>query len=102
MKEQYPIEQAGRAGIKYPLFWQNGRTAVRSLMFLFILSLFSEEGFSLALAEHENRPIAAGAIEEVNITGTVTDENGEPIPGVTVSVPGTGIGTATDLDGRYS
>ncbi|MEX2335775.1 MAG: TonB-dependent receptor, partial [Fulvivirga sp.] len=28
--------------------------------------------------------------------------NGEPIPGVTVSVPGTAIGTATDLDGKYA
>src|SRR5690606_33405500 len=36
------------------------------------------------------------------VSGTVTDPNGEPIPGVTVSVPGTTIGTATDLDGRYS
>src|SRR5690606_12619846 len=31
---------------------------------------------------------------KVTITGTVTDQNGEPIPGVTVSVPGTNIGTA--------
>ncbi|MEX0884692.1 MAG: SusC/RagA family TonB-linked outer membrane protein, partial [Cyclobacteriaceae bacterium] len=39
---------------------------------------------------------------DVTITGTVVDSNGEPIPGVTVSVPGTTIGTATDLDGAYS
>src|SRR5690606_23942286 len=36
------------------------------------------------------------------ITGRVTDQNGEPVPGVTVSVPGTSIGTATDLEGQYS
>src|SRR5690606_12337152 len=39
---------------------------------------------------------------EVSVTGTVTDANGEPIPGVTVFVPGTTLGTATDLDGKYS
>src|SRR5690606_24002714 len=39
---------------------------------------------------------------DVTVTGTVIDQNGQPIPGVTVSVPGTVIGTATDLDGRYS
>src|SRR5690606_10250439 len=39
---------------------------------------------------------------EQTITGTVTDQNGEPLPGVTVSVPGTTTGTATDLDGKYS
>lgn len=38
----------------------------------------------------------------VNVTGTVTDINGEPLPGVTVSVSGTTIGTVTDLDGRYA
>src|SRR5690554_6128691 len=41
-------------------------------------------------------------VVDVTITGTVTDSNGDPIPGVTVSLPGTTIGTATDLDGRYS
>jgi TonB-linked SusC/RagA family outer membrane protein len=39
---------------------------------------------------------------EVKIAGTVVDGNGEPVPGVTVSVPDTGIGTATDIDGKYS
>ncbi|HPR13601.1 MAG TPA: SusC/RagA family TonB-linked outer membrane protein [Bacteroidales bacterium] len=38
------------------------------------------------------------------ITGTVTSavEGEGPIPGVTVQVPGTTIGTNTDLNGRYS
>ena len=39
---------------------------------------------------------------DIAITGKVTDEKGEPIPGATVSVPGTNIGTATDIDGNYS
>ena len=36
------------------------------------------------------------------ITGTVTDESGEPLPGVTVVVRGTTRGTVTDGDGEYS
>jgi hypothetical protein len=39
---------------------------------------------------------------DVTVTGTVLDQKGSPIPGVTVSVPGTVIGTATDLEGKYS
>ncbi|AEL27147.1 SusC/RagA family TonB-linked outer membrane protein [Cyclobacterium marinum] len=39
---------------------------------------------------------------DITVSGTVTDENGMPIPGATVSVPGTNIGTATDLDGKFS
>ena len=41
-------------------------------------------------------------VQDVTVSGTVTDANGEPIPGVTVSVPGTTTGTATDLDGRFT
>src|SRR5690606_29972634 len=37
----------------------------------------------------------------LNISGKVVDGNGEPLPGVTVSVRGSSIGTATDLDGGY-
>ena len=37
------------------------------------------------------------------VTGTVTSsEDGLPIPGVTVMVPGTTVGTTTDLDGKYT
>src|SRR5690606_15730319 len=39
--------------------------------------------------------------EEVVVTGTVVDAQGQPIPGVTVSVSGTTTGTATDMDGEY-
>src|SRR5690606_11585947 len=49
-----------------------------------------------------NELTAVAAYFDVTIRGTVTDASGEPIPGVTVSIPGTGIGTATDLDGNYS
>lgn len=36
------------------------------------------------------------------VNGTVVDQIGESLPGVTVSVLGTSIGTATDLDGNYT
>lgn len=37
-----------------------------------------------------------------NVSGKILDDNGEPLPGVTVVVKGTTIGTATDLGGNYS
>lgn len=36
------------------------------------------------------------------VTGTVTDEKGEPLIGASVVVKGTTIGTAVDVDGKYS
>ena len=39
--------------------------------------------------------------DEVSISGKVTSEEGEPLPGVSVLVKGTTIGTVTDVDGNY-
>ena len=36
-----------------------------------------------------------------NLSGTVTDEGGEPVIGATILVKGTALGTTTDLDGKY-
>ncbi|MEP5613938.1 MAG: TonB-dependent receptor [Cyclobacteriaceae bacterium] len=36
------------------------------------------------------------------VSGKITDETGEGLPGVTVVIKGTTVGTTTDLDGNYS
>src|SRR5690554_5094527 len=36
------------------------------------------------------------------VTGKVTDDDGMPIPGVTVVIKGSTVGTVTDIEGRYS
>ena len=40
--------------------------------------------------------------QEKTITGTISDENGLPLPGVNIVVKGTTNGTQTDFDGNYS
>jgi len=42
------------------------------------------------------------AQQQKSITGKVIDEVGGPLPGVTVIIKGTTIGTVTDIDGNYS
>lgn len=42
------------------------------------------------------------AEEDVTIRGIVRDSNGEPLPGATITVQGSTIGTVSDLDGRYT
>ena len=39
---------------------------------------------------------------DITVTGKVVDSDGVPIPGATVSVPGSTLGTATDIDGNYA
>ena len=45
---------------------------------------------------------AAVSYAQPNIKGKVTDENGQPLPGVAVLVTGTSNGTMTDEAGNYS
>lgn len=42
------------------------------------------------------------AQKTVPVTGSVTDSNGEPLIGVTVLLKSTSVGTATDVDGKFS
>ena len=45
----------------------------------------------------------AMAFAQQTVTGVVTaSEDGLPIPGVTVRVQGSTVGTATDINGRYA
>ena len=42
------------------------------------------------------------SVQAQSISGTVTDDNGVPLPGATVLVEGTQNGVSTDFDGNYS
>ncbi len=58
---------------------------------IFILLFVFQISFGLAYSQAQN----------MEIKGTVTAEDG-PIPGVNVSIKGTGQGTITDFDGKYT
>ncbi|MBI1301581.1 MAG: TonB-dependent receptor, partial [Alphaproteobacteria bacterium] len=57
---------------------------------------------SILAADKKASDILRVADFDVTVSGVVRDQNGQPIPGATVSVPGTNLGTATDMDGKYS
>ncbi|SDQ06511.1 SusC/RagA family TonB-linked outer membrane protein [Flagellimonas zhangzhouensis] len=44
----------------------------------------------------------AALAQEKNVTGTVTDQDGLPLPGVSILVVGTSNGTQSDFDGNYT
>ena len=41
------------------------------------------------------------SVQERKLTGKVTDESGTSLPGVTVMIEGTTVGTVTDVNGNY-
>lgn len=43
-----------------------------------------------------------GAQQKLTVSGKVTNAEGESIPGATIAVKGTAVGTITDFDGNYS
>ncbi|MFK7951660.1 MAG: SusC/RagA family TonB-linked outer membrane protein [Ekhidna sp.] len=45
--------------------------------------------------------VAFGAMAQRTVSGKVTDDTGESLPGVNVVIKGTTTGTTTDLDGNY-
>lgn len=45
---------------------------------------------------------SAGAMADIVCRGQVVDEHGEPLVGALITVPGTGIGASTDVDGNFS
>ncbi|UGU15083.1 SusC/RagA family TonB-linked outer membrane protein [Sinomicrobium kalidii] len=44
----------------------------------------------------------ASKFRQTSVQGTVTDESGIPVPGASVTIKGTSVGTATDFDGNFS
>lgn len=64
---------------------------LRKSSFCWLMALFCytwPDAFSQAVAQ--------------TVTGTVTDENNQSLPGVNVILKGTGTGTVTDVEGNYS
>ncbi|MEX2566913.1 MAG: SusC/RagA family TonB-linked outer membrane protein, partial [Cyclobacteriaceae bacterium] len=62
---------------------------------------FKQVGEKISVKWNKNKNARKVLVVEISISGKVTDESGVPIPGATVSVAGTSIGTVTDQDGNY-
>ena len=69
--------------------------------------IFEGTGFTytfrddIIMVRFEGEKTVRQAEKEMEIRGVVKDKNGEPLPGVTVLVGGTTLGTATDAKGEF-
>ncbi len=57
--------------------------------------------YQKAEAMHQDR-IPVEVSLDIDLKGKITDENGEGLPGASVVVKGTAIGTTTDIEGSYA
>ena len=71
------------------------RMAVNVMMRLLVVLLLGFPLWANAQARDSTR------VESRQVKGKVTDEKGVPLPGVTVRLAGTTVGTATDVDGKF-
>lgn len=55
-----------------------------------------------SLSPEPKQEVTPTSEELRKIVGTVTDEKGQPLPGVTVLIEGTNKGTITDVNGNYT
>ncbi|SHN11448.1 TonB-linked outer membrane protein, SusC/RagA family [Cyclobacterium lianum] len=67
-----------------------------------MLLLYSTAGITAIAASGADEEMEISGEMAINVTGTIVDQNGEPLPGVSVLVQGTTTGTVTDLEGNYS
>ncbi len=75
----------------------------------FLVLGLSAAMMSLALPAMAEKAVGGGNVadqqvvtQEKTVTGTVLDENGEPMIGVSVLVKGSTVGTITDFDGKFT
>ncbi|WP_215224751.1 TonB-dependent receptor [Echinicola shivajiensis] len=63
---------------------------------------FKQVDNNISVKKIARNKISVSIEVDKKVTGTVVDEEGIPIPGVTIVVIGTAVGTITDIDGNYS
>ncbi|HEY4198505.1 MAG TPA: SusC/RagA family TonB-linked outer membrane protein, partial [Mucilaginibacter sp.] len=75
----------------------------KRLLCLAVVALLSTSGKLYASAEKSDHQILKPAVDvqDITLTGTVTDEKGGALPGVSVLVKGTSQGTMADANGHF-
>ncbi|MGC9353556.1 MAG: carboxypeptidase-like regulatory domain-containing protein, partial [Mariniphaga sp.] len=76
--------------------------ALKKLLYIMLLQLFAWQTVSGNDLNSQQNSNELGQQPTGQITGKVTDEQGAPMPGVSVIIKGTTRGTVTDFNGNYA
>jgi len=96
--------------LKCDVFYSENQLDAQKLIRLPRLQMTLDETLQFVLADKYSYTIEKNAIviasrptvSSKKVSGTVKDEKGESLPGVTILLKGTTTGVTTDLDGNYS
>jgi TonB-linked SusC/RagA family outer membrane protein len=75
---------------------------MRLTLLIILVSISQINANVYSLNSDEPVEITYVVFQETTVSGTVTDEDGNPLPGASIQVKGTFIGTDTDFDGLYT
>jgi len=82
--------------IKGGLFERSQKIILLGLVFT---GLFLMLGNQRASADD---PVSEEMLQQRTVTGTILDENSNPMPGVNIQVQGTSLGVISDVNGKYT
>jgi TonB-dependent starch-binding outer membrane protein SusC len=83
---------------------QNTFRIIKIVILLFMVTVFNVLGSNPSNSNPapDKSTVPAAVMQQNIISGTVTDENGNPLPGVNIQVEGTTRGVISDMNGKYS
>lgn len=67
----------------------------------FLIAGLATPGVAVASSSTTHVASIASPSADIHVQGTVTDTKGSPLPGVTIQVTGTAVGTTTGTNGRF-
>jgi len=86
--------------------WIAGISGILSFLSLGNQDIYAQESVKTEQTEEKNNVEKtidnSSSASDIEITGTVTEQNELPLPGVLVSISGKPISVQTDLDGKFS
>lgn len=94
-----PVPRKGRRNGSADITW---RTVQISITQFILLLAFSTAVLARSEGDRTRSAIVTVASAEVTVTGEVRGGNGVTIPGVSILVKGTTLGTVTDVEGKYT
>ncbi|SDL60346.1 SusC/RagA family TonB-linked outer membrane protein [Kriegella aquimaris] len=99
MKNQLSFSRSCEDSLNYPHYEPLKFITLAMLLISTALHANTTEAFRLTTSEHVSN--IDGTVQQ-EISGTVTDDSGVPLPGASVVEKGTTNGTQTDFDGNYT